>query len=69
MLSIHVMIEFVNDCIGPENWPGICKTGKKQSPINIVTEDAIRIDLGALKFNRYDFAFPSTLINTGHSGK
>ncbi|KYM99035.1 Carbonic anhydrase 2, partial [Cyphomyrmex costatus] len=51
----------------PENWPGICATGKKQSPIDIVTEDAIRIDLGALKFNRYDFAFPSTMINTGHS--
>ncbi|XP_077262128.1 LOW QUALITY PROTEIN: carbonic anhydrase [Temnothorax americanus] len=52
---------------GPENWPGICTTGKKQSPIDIVTDDAIRIDLGALKTYRYDFAFPSTLINTGHS--
>ncbi|XP_018354214.1 PREDICTED: carbonic anhydrase 2-like isoform X1 [Trachymyrmex septentrionalis] len=52
---------------GPENWPGICMTGKKQSPIDIVTEDAIRVDLGALKFHRYDFAFPSTMINTGHS--
>ncbi|XP_011162244.1 putative carbonic anhydrase 3 isoform X2 [Solenopsis invicta] len=52
---------------GPENWPGICKTGKRQSPINIVTEDAIRRDLGALKFNRYDFAFPATLFNNGHS--
>ncbi|XP_012529632.1 carbonic anhydrase [Monomorium pharaonis] len=52
---------------GPENWPGICKTGKRQSPIDIVTEDAIRIDLGALKFNRYDFAFPAILFNNGHS--
>nr|XP_012234178.1 PREDICTED: carbonic anhydrase 2-like isoform X2 [Linepithema humile] len=52
---------------GPENWPGICTTGKKQSPIDIVTEDAIRVDLGALKFNRYDFAFHGILINNGHS--
>ncbi|KAL6259510.1 hypothetical protein P5V15_009428 [Pogonomyrmex californicus] len=52
---------------GPNNWPGICTTGKKQSPINIATEDAERIDLGALKFNRYDFAFSGDLINTGHS--
>lgn len=47
----------------------MCTTGKRQSPIDIVTEDAIRIDLGPLKFNRYDFAFFGTLINNGHSGK
>ncbi|XP_032666779.1 putative carbonic anhydrase 3 isoform X2 [Odontomachus brunneus] len=52
---------------GPENWTGICKTGKKQSPIDIVTDEAIRSDLGALKFDRYDFAFPGTVTNTGHS--
>ncbi|KAL0114660.1 hypothetical protein PUN28_011745 [Cardiocondyla obscurior] len=51
----------------PQNWPGVCKTGKKQSPIDIVTEDAIRTDLGALKFDRYDFAFTGTLVNNGHS--
>lgn len=54
---------------GPDNWPGICTTGKKQSPIDIVTEDATRADLGALKFERYDFAFSGTLSNNGHSGK
>ncbi|XP_011688665.1 PREDICTED: carbonic anhydrase-like isoform X2 [Wasmannia auropunctata] len=52
---------------GPKNWPGICRTGKKQSPIDIVTEDAIRVDLGALKFHRYDFAFHGMIMNTGHS--
>ncbi|XP_072760436.1 carbonic anhydrase-like [Anoplolepis gracilipes] len=52
---------------GPENWPGICKTGKKQSPIDIVTEDAIKTNLGALKFDGYDLAFPATLKNNGHS--
>ncbi|XP_011882022.1 PREDICTED: carbonic anhydrase 2-like [Vollenhovia emeryi] len=52
---------------GPENWTGICKTGKKQSPIDIVTEDALRLDLGALKFDRYDFAFSGMLTNNGHS--
>ncbi|XP_011152005.3 putative carbonic anhydrase 3 isoform X1 [Harpegnathos saltator] len=53
--------------LGPKNWPGICTTGKKQSPIDIVTEDAIRLDLGALKFDRYDFAFSGWITNTGHS--
>ncbi|CAL1682740.1 unnamed protein product [Lasius platythorax] len=52
---------------GPKSWPGMCTTGKKQSPIDIVTEDAIRIDLGALKFDRYDFAFSGTMINNGHT--
>ncbi|XP_050463861.1 carbonic anhydrase 2-like isoform X1 [Cataglyphis hispanica] len=52
---------------GPKSWPGMCRTGKKQSPIDIVTEDAIRIDLGALKFDRYDFAFSGTLTNNGHT--
>lgn len=52
---------------GPNKWPGLCQTGKKQSPIDIVTEDAIRKDLGALKFIRYDFAFDGTLTNNGHS--
>ncbi|XP_012529629.1 putative carbonic anhydrase 3 isoform X2 [Monomorium pharaonis] len=52
---------------GPENWRGICTTGQKQSPINIVTKDVIIIDLGALKFNRYDVAFPATFTNNGHS--
>lgn len=52
---------------GPKSWPGICTTGKKQSPINIVTDNVIRTDLGALKFDRYDFAFSSMLINNGHT--
>jgi len=63
-----MLLKFINN-VGPKNWTGSCTTGKKQSPIDIVTDDAIRIDLGALKFNRYDFAFPSIIINTGHSGK
>ncbi|XP_076162243.1 putative carbonic anhydrase 3 [Ptiloglossa arizonensis] len=52
---------------GPKHWPGLCITGNKQSPINIVTEDTIKTDLGALKFIRYDFAFSGTIINNGHS--
>lgn len=61
--------KFLNISTGPDNWPGMCTTGKKQSPIDIVTEDAVRFDLGALKFDRYDFAFSGMIINTGHSGK
>lgn len=52
---------------GPKNWPGVCKVGKRQSPIDIFSEDAIKIDIGPLKFIRYDFAFASRITNTGHS--
>ncbi|XP_028520342.1 carbonic anhydrase 6-like isoform X3 [Apis cerana] len=52
---------------GPTYWPGLCVTGKKQSPINIVTEDTINTDIGELKFIRYDFAFECKITNNGHS--
>lgn len=55
--------------LGPTYWPGLCVTGKKQSPINIVTEDTINTDIGELKFIRYDFAFECKITNNGHSGK
>ncbi|KAL6427641.1 hypothetical protein ACFW04_008838 [Cataglyphis niger] len=52
---------------GPSNWPGICATGKKQSPIDIVTANAVKSDFAAVKFNRYNLAYPATLENNGHS--
>ncbi|XP_015434747.1 PREDICTED: putative carbonic anhydrase 3 [Dufourea novaeangliae] len=52
---------------GPTHWPGLCAIGKKQSPVNIISEDTIKTDLGALKFIRYDFAFSGTVTNNGHS--
>lgn len=55
--------------LGPTYWPGLCVTGKKQSPINIVTEDTFNTDIGELKFIRYDFAFECKITNNGHSGK
>ncbi|KAG7187578.1 hypothetical protein KM043_016647 [Ampulex compressa] len=52
---------------GPSHWGGICTTGKRQSPIDIGSENAERTDLGSLKFVRYDFAFHGAITNTGHS--
>ncbi|XP_063994670.1 putative carbonic anhydrase 3 isoform X1 [Diachasmimorpha longicaudata] len=52
---------------GPENWGAVCTNGKHQSPIDIISEDAIKLDLGSLKFTRYDFAYEATLVNNGHS--
>ncbi|CAK9797745.1 Carbonic anhydrase 6 [Anthophora plagiata] len=52
---------------GPAHWPGLCIPGKKQSPINIVTDDSVKTDLGALKFIRYDSTFYGNITNNGHS--
>jgi len=52
---------------GPEYWPGVCQTGTKQSPINIISDDTVKTDLGPLKFVRYDFAYTGSLTNTGHT--
>ncbi|XP_043289086.1 putative carbonic anhydrase 3 isoform X2 [Venturia canescens] len=52
---------------GPDHWPDVCSTGEKQSPINIMSDDAVKTDLGSLKFVRYDYAYTATLTNTGHS--
>ena len=46
-------------------WPGICTTGNRQSPINIITEDAESGDLTALKFNSlYDYPLNGEFENT-----
>lgn len=56
-------------CLGPEHWPGLCTTGKRQSPINIATEDIVKTDLGPLKFIRYNTGFNGKITNNGHSGR
>ncbi|XP_076666344.1 carbonic anhydrase 1 isoform X2 [Andrena cerasifolii] len=52
---------------GPTHWPGICTTGTKQSPINIVTADTVEADLDQLKFITYDQPVHAKVINNGHS--
>ncbi|XP_066603323.1 carbonic anhydrase 2-like isoform X2 [Prorops nasuta] len=52
---------------GPENWPGVCVIGENQSPIDIVTDDLSRADLGRLKFIKYDVQYEANITNTGHS--
>lgn len=54
---------------GPDKWPGICTKGKKQSPINIETDDTVKTDLRPLKFVRYDYAFSGSVTNTGHTAQ
>ncbi|XP_011302080.1 putative carbonic anhydrase 3 [Fopius arisanus] len=52
---------------GPDHWGPICTNGKYQSPIDIIPEDTIKVDLGSLKFMRYDYAYEGKLLNNGHT--
>jgi len=50
-----------------EGWE-VCRTGKKQSPINIKSSNTVRRDLPRLHFHKYDKHFKVVDIqNNGHS--
>lgn len=51
-----------------QDWPGICKTGKMQSPIDIRTEDVDRVNLAELRFHNYDTTGPFNVTGNGKSG-
>ena len=62
-----------NSSLGPENWPGVCITGTKQSPIDIKTNTAMYdSSLGDFTLVNYDNTPPGvnfTATNTGKSLK
>ncbi|XP_012695242.2 carbonic anhydrase 4b [Clupea harengus] len=63
-------VSCVNPCQGPLEWPEVAMTcgGRAQSPINIVTKKTLKDDrLQPLRYNGYQFAFHSDIINNGHS--
>ena len=54
---------------GPATWPGACKTGKRQSPININSSEAVYDKaLGEFDLKNYDTKLPLnfTVSNNGH---
>ena len=54
-----------------ENWIGVCKEGKRQSPIDLKTEYAnkVRLTTHPLKFNGYDKQLAAQVENNGHTVK
>ena len=52
-----------------ENWTGTCKTGKRQSPIDIKSEytNAIRQKHHTLRFNGYTKQVDASIKNNGHT--
>ena len=54
-----------------ENWIGVCKEGKRQSPIDLKTEYAnkVRLTDHPLVFNGYDKQLAARVENNGHTVK
>lgn len=54
---------------GPNQWPGICNTGTLQSPIDINSQNATKIEEKPFIFHGYDILTPKNakLENNGHT--
>ena len=54
---------------GPDHWKGVCNTGQRQSPINIISSDAVYDKaLGEFELKNYDknLTLNFTVSNNGH---
>ncbi|CAJ0593593.1 unnamed protein product [Cylicocyclus nassatus] len=54
--------------IDKSSWKGTCKTGKRQSPIDLDIGDAIVVNWEPLKFHNYDVRGEIVAENNGHTG-
>nr|CAD2141951.1 unnamed protein product [Meloidogyne enterolobii] len=53
---------------GPNNWGGLCKNGKKQSPVDIVTKDLQKSCFTKLWVINYNMRGNVVVENNGHGG-
>lgn len=55
---------------GQEEWAGICRNGRRQSPIDLAKDAAVMGRYPSLYFRNYDGVLQNAKIrNTGHSCK
>lgn len=54
----------------PENWEGMCDSGRRQSPIDLNYKAAVKGIYPELMFHGYDeILLNASVVNTGHTGK
>lgn len=53
-----------------EDWGGMCAAGKRQSPVDLAHDAAIKGEYPGLIFQNFDSAMKSPqIVNNGHSSK
>lgn len=66
-----LMIQFFLFCpLDNEDWGGMCAAGKRQSPVDLAHEAAIKGEYPGFIFQSYDAPMKSPIVvNNGHSSK
>jgi carbonic anhydrase len=54
---------------GPDEWPGMCQAGARQSPVGLDPENAVPAKFGPLVLLNYDKKAAANVTNNGHTGK
>jgi carbonic anhydrase len=54
---------------GPSDWPGICKSGTRQSPIDLDPQTTVPGHFTPLVLLNYDRKLAANMTNNGHTGK
>lgn len=54
---------------GPHKWGGVCKTGRRQSPVDFRSYEIEIAPLDPLEFINYDLDGTIDLKNNGHTGE
>ena len=71
LLFLHTFADAADWNYDNKNWKGDCKTGTKQSPIDIKDQDlTVKDGFEPFIFHGFDTTFKkTTLVNNGHSVK
>lgn len=65
-----INLKFIFPFTGDENWGGMCNTGRRQSPIDLVKEAAVAGKFTGFVFQNYDTPMKSpVIVNNGHSSE
>jgi carbonic anhydrase len=54
---------------GPSDWPGMCQSGSRQSPIDLDPETTVPGRFMPLVLLNYDRKLKANVTNNGHTGK
>ncbi|KAH7707092.1 Eukaryotic-type carbonic anhydrase family protein [Aphelenchoides avenae] len=52
-----------------DQWPGVCQTGKRQSPIGLRSDDADRVNVTELRFHHYDTTGQFYVVSNGKGAR